>query len=122
RTCGLRIGVSSLSKLELDTSVHEERMKTFGGHHLLTVELTRATTVQNDFDVVMYDARLYQMEPKKMLWRADMRMKVGGTSIGSAGETLALDMLRQMHSDGLVKWCEMLVQPEKPVRHRADGN
>ena len=111
RECGIRIGISSASRLELDPSVHEERMKAFGGSYVLTVDLIAESLVDDKVKGVYYDARLYRREPKKIVWRADVHLTRGNVLAGGAGEILATDLLRRLSADAVVKACEKLASP-----------
>jgi hypothetical protein len=117
QACGVHIGISSMSKLELDTSIHERRMQEFGARYVLTVAMTGGTKTKGTLTEANYDARLYQREPKKVIWRADVRFMPGGEH-ANTGETLALDLLRKMHSDALVKRCDKLIVPTDTIELR----
>jgi hypothetical protein len=108
RACGLRIAVSMVQRLELDPGAHEDRMKAFGADRVLTVGITSVTWKNDRIDVARYDARIYQREPKQVVWRADVQLKIDWRMSGNAGETLATALLRKLRSDSMIDRCNGL--------------
>jgi hypothetical protein len=118
--CGIRIGLSRVSKLELDPEIHVQRQRAFGARHVLTVRTTEkiqqvrqgwgrapawgsrrlATTGAE------YDVKLHGESSSQLLWRADIRLTLGRPArTDEAGTTLADDLLRALMADGIIRPC-----------------
>jgi len=82
--CGFRLGVSNVSRLELDPQIHVARMKSFGSRYLLTLAATGGTKINGNITQTTYDARLYE-EPKHMVWRADVQPNLGAAVLEDRG-------------------------------------
>ena len=115
KACGIRIGMTSMSRLDLDPDVHLERMKLFAPEHVLL--LKQAGGITGDVHWEYYDARLLEL-PKTMIWRADVRLYRDGTLLGDPGEILAMDLLRKLRDDGFIPPCAKLVEPEPAASER----
>jgi hypothetical protein len=114
QACGVRLGVSSVSRLELNPEVHVLRMKQFGSRYLITVEATGGTTRNGAIVVATYDAKLVSDGSKQLLWRANVSLNRGEGPFGDAGATLAMALLRKLNSDRVIPHCESLVEPVEP--------
>jgi len=101
--CGIRLGVSNVSRLELDPEIHLTRMKSFGSRYLLTLAATGGTKTNGTITQATYDARLYE-EPKRMVWRADVQLNLGGAVQAGSAE-LAHQLLIKLNADGVTRWC-----------------
>jgi len=109
RRCRIRLGISTVTELDLDPEVHVTRMKSFGARHSLTLNLIGITESTRNFfgkrDPVAtrYDARLYE-DSKRIVWRATLRLALGaGEEIGS--ETLAYALMDKLGEDGVIQRC-----------------
>jgi hypothetical protein len=115
--CGLRLGVTGMTGLELDPAIHTQRMKAFGARHVLVLRLTGGTKnsgggiVAAQYDGRLYDADKLGRESASMLWRADVRLRPGEGVFGDSGEQLAVDLLRQLKNDRLIAPCVELADP-----------
>ena len=118
RQCGAQLQVSRMSNLELDTSVHKARMKEFGPDVLLSMRRNGGTRMGAGGPVVhaIYDARLFDANTQKPLWRANLNFYRGGTliAIKERGEALAIELTNQMKSDGILKSCALIDPPQRP--------
>jgi len=109
--CGIRVGVTNMSKLELDPGIHLRRFKSFGSKYLLTLAATGGTKNDGTIVVSTYDARLYDASDQ-IVWRADVRLSLGGTIREDRGSTeLARGLLIKLNTDGVTRWCASLVEP-----------
>jgi hypothetical protein len=115
-TCGIRIGVTRVSRLDLDPDIHLERMKQFDPLYVLILE--QAGGVTGAAHWTYYDARLFEA-PRTAIWRADVRLHVEGALLADAGEKLAMDLLRKLRADRLILPCAKLVDlyaaPPQPL-------
>jgi hypothetical protein len=107
--CGIRIGITTMRRLDLNPDVHLERMKLFAPEHVLM--LKQAGGITGDVHWEYYDARLLEL-PKTMIWRADVRLNRDGTLFGDPGEILAIDLLRKLRDDRFIPPCAKIVDPE----------
>lgn len=113
--CGIRIGITNMTRLDLDPDVHLERMKRFAPEHVLI--LKQAGGITGAVHWQYYDARLLEL-PKTMIWRADVQLNRDGMLFGDPGEILAMDLLRQLQDDRFIPPCAKLVDPEPAAPER----
>jgi hypothetical protein len=120
--CGIRIGLSRVSKLDLDPEVHVQRQRTFGARHVLTVQMMEKVlqyrrgwgpprSMWSSGKVVTagvaYDAKLFGEGSNKLLWRADIHLTLGRpVREGDAATTLARDLLGALMADGIIRSCD----------------
>jgi len=107
--CGIRLAMTHVSRLELDSHVHVERMERFGSRYVLT--LAEAGGITGASHWTYYDAKLFDGTPGKLVWRADVRLSRDGTLFGDPAERLAMDLLRRLRDDRLIAPCAKLVDP-----------
>jgi hypothetical protein len=124
--CGFRIGVSEMSRLDLDLRVHAQRAKDFGAQHVLTLQPTerRSQTgggwggnggYQVTETTITYDARLIGDSPDQLMWRADIRLNLGHPSNRHyAAIRLANDVFARLIAEGILASCDRSRPP--PVR------
>ena len=110
--CGADSQISTISSLELDESIHEKKMEAFGADTALSVKIKGVTSTQNTKVIinVIYDARLVDLNTKKMVWRANFNFYRGGTAIPIAkrGEALAIDITNKMKEDKIFQSCSVI--------------
>jgi hypothetical protein len=67
----------------------------------------------------MYDAKLFGDSSNKLLWRADIRLKLGRpVRKDEAGITLAGDLLRALMADGVTRPCHSAATASVTENHR----
>jgi hypothetical protein len=110
RGCGIRLGVSNVSPVELDPEIHLVRMKSFGARYLLTLAAAGGTRNNRTITQATYDARLYE-GPTRMVWRANVRLTLGAEGLPDRGSAvLAHQLLAKLSADGVTRWCAGLVK------------
>jgi hypothetical protein len=121
--CGLRIGISEMSRLDLDLRVHGQRAKDFGARHVLTLQPTeRRSQTRGGWGgnggypttetTITYDARLQGDSPDQLEWRAAIRLNLGHPSDRAyAAVRLANDIFTRLIAEGIVASCDRSRRP-----------
>jgi hypothetical protein len=124
--CGLRLGVSEISRIDLDLRVHSQRAKNFGARYVLTLQPTERLShtgggwggnggYRVTETTITYDAMLYGDSPDHLLWRADVRLNLGHPSSREEAATrLAHDVFEKLILDGVVASCNASRPPPAP--------
>ena len=108
--CGVAVGLSRMSKLELDENIHINRMKSFNADTLLSIRRsggTRRDLTDSGIFHVIYDIRLMDVQSSKVVYRATSDFYRGGTviPITERGEALAVDITNKMKEDQVLRGC-----------------
>jgi hypothetical protein len=114
--CRIRMGVSTVSELDLDPEVHVRRNKLFNARYTLIVNLLGTAARTDDVLVgARYDARLYE-DSTRIVWRAALRLKLGDSEeYGS--ERLAYALMAKMGEDGVIQRCATRARTEPMAAH-----
>jgi len=107
--CGVRVAITSISRLDLAPERHLERLKQSTARHVMT--LRRSGGITGAYHWSYYDAALSEREPQRMIWRADVRLSTDGALLGDPAERLAVDLLRALRDDHFIAACKELVDP-----------
>jgi hypothetical protein len=107
--CGVRLAITSISRLDLAPQVHLERLKQSSARHVLTLRQSGGITGAHHWSY--YDAALSEREPERMIWRADVHLSTDGALFGDPAERLAIDLLRALRNDHFIAPCKDLVDP-----------
>ena len=110
KDCGAVLEVSRVSSLELDNSARTTRMNEFKPDVVLSIFRAGGTRNQYGLFHVIYDARLQDVESKKLVWRANFSFHRGGglIPIADRGRALAVDITNRMKQDGIVRSCPVI--------------
>ncbi len=111
--CRIRMGVSTVSELDLDPNIHVQRAKLFNARHTLLVSVTGVTTRSDRVLVeARYDVRLME-NAERVVWRAALELRLGeGEELGS--EALAYAVMTKMGQDDVIQRCATRARTEAP--------
>ena len=116
KQCGMELETSTLNALELDSSVHTTRMKTFNADTVLQIRRNGGTTYQGVLIWAIYDVKLIDLATGSTVWRAKFNFQLGGdfSSEAARGEALATDLSNKMKVDGVFGSCKVADVQETP--------
>lgn len=101
--CNVRRAIETVSPLELNPEEREERIKTFGAQHVLTVSLTGSTIYSNNTSRYTYDAVLRDVLTDRRMWWASIDFPFGsGSGEDTSGSALSRMLLNQLVKDGVL--------------------
>lgn len=107
KACNVRLALQTVSAHDLDFKDNEERMKSFGIQHALTVRMSKGVTKKEGGLLGAtyliggtYDAILWDVSTAKSLWRASIELKFEGWMTDeSLGALLSRTLLNQLVKD-----------------------
>jgi len=110
--CGAAVEMSRINGLELDEGVHLRRARAFKSDAVLNIRMKSGTKNQSGMYIAVdYDARMTDVEAKKVVWRSSTHFTRGLTGFAERGEQLAIDVTNKMKQDGIFRSCAVVTQP-----------
>lgn len=103
--CVKDIDFSRVDALELDSAVHDRRLREFDPDTHLILRFIGGAKYHSQIVELRYDAQLVDMSSKKRVWRAAMSIRSGLNSNEVVGEQMANDLVERMRADSIVKQC-----------------
>lgn len=104
--CGAASDVSRITDLDLDDGAHLRRARNFKADTILNIR--RSSGTKNRYGMFIdatYDARMTDLESRKVVWRSNVKFVRGLDALSDRGQALAADIVKKLGEDGILRSC-----------------